>query len=461
MKSKNNIYIFFIILAILFWNPLSFYLIYKETPIYQFSFVGLFFIINFIANISFVFLLKKNVLSTKTKNIIFSLSITSIIISLIILSNILIGNGIKNKEQANSKLNGLIFEPNTSAHYKTIEFDFMANINDLGLRDKKIDVDKGNKFRILCFGDSWTYGWGVDVENSWPKKLESYLHSKGYLNVEVINCGKGGQYTTVYKKYMEKTVPLLKPDLVLVGVLQGEDLAQLFINKELSSNDTIDKSIISFWNKMNLVLKYSIGNILQKLRFNKTIEVKSNWQSSAKNMIKKFSPLQKLRFKTLDDTIQKLFISGDLSTNSLDYYINFPDLLSIFNDPSHPATKYAIKEMDIDIKEMKKICAKNNCGFVFVNLPTNILTGHKVIRTPSDILNPFFMSNNKIDSIYNSIANNNNVPYIEITKHFIDLKNKTGYFYIYDGHPNSKGYEEIAYYIGQSLIEKKLLKTNH
>jgi len=36
----------------------------------------------------------------------------------------------------------------------------------------------------LCFGDSWTYGWGVNVENSWPKKLEQYLLANGFENVE-------------------------------------------------------------------------------------------------------------------------------------------------------------------------------------------------------------------------------------------------------------------------------------
>ena len=65
-------------------------------------------------------------------------------------------------------------------------------------------------------------------------KLEKYLLANGYENIEVINCGRGGQYTSTYKKYLAKAVPLLKPDLVLVGVLQADDLAQLYENNFLT-----------------------------------------------------------------------------------------------------------------------------------------------------------------------------------------------------------------------------------
>lgn len=80
------------------------------------------------------------------------------------------------------------------------------------------------------------------------------------------------------------------------------------------------------------------------------------------------------------------------------------------------------------------------------------MTGHKVVRTSTDFLNPYFEKHNHIDSIYRSIAEKNQVPYIELTGHFINLKDKTGYFYKYDGHPNKNGYQEIADYIGKQLI---------
>ncbi len=51
---------------------------------------------------------------------------------------------------------------------------------------------------------------------------------------------------------------------------------------------------------------------------------------------------------------------------------------------------------------------------------------------PSDILNNYFEENNKIDSMYRSVASLNGVPYIELTKHFISLSDKENYFFLFD-----------------------------
>ena len=168
--------------------------------------------------------------------------------------------------------------------------------------------------------------------------------------------------------------------------------------------------------------------------------------------------MEKIRFYTLDPSVQSLFKSGDLNPGLLKTYINFPDWLIIFNNPNHPATKFSIQEMNEDIKGMKDICDKYNSILIFINLPLNYFTGHIVIRNPSDILNSYFETNNNIDPIYRSIANANDLPYIELTKYFIGLQNKSEYFFRYDGHPNEKGYEEIAKYIAKQLIEQGKLK---
>jgi hypothetical protein len=107
-----------------------------------------------------------------------------------------------------------------------------------------------------------------------------------------------------------------------------------------------------------------------------------------------------------------------------------------------------------DIKEMKVICNNNNCDLVFVNLPTSEYTGHKVIIAPlNNLISNYFVKNNVVDSIYYSIATSNSLNYIELTGHFLSLEDKDKYFFLYDGHPNKKGYEEMANYIGGQLLK--------
>jgi len=472
MKTNNNkIHSFFIAFSLLFWNPLSFFWLYGDTTIFSEQVLHIFYWIYsiiFMSGLLLIYLVWKNKFDKKNSNIIFTLFFTGILISILVITDRVIGLTLKLETEQVQKIGGLIFEPNSKASYQTIEFDYVADINSLGLRDREIHIEKGDNYRILCFGDSWTFGWGVNVENSWPKKLEQYLLANGFENIEVINCGRAGQYTSTYENYIRQTVPLLKPDLVLVGVLQGDDLAQLYeTNFKIPNTNAKTFTPFFFVRKTKSVLgrylKCSFKNILSLLsnKESKTIEIKSAWETSSTSIINDFTHQQKKRFYTLDDTVQSLFKTGNLSPGLLPYYINFPERLAIFNNPNHPATKFSIQEMNKDFTRMRHTCDKYNSELIFVNLPSASFTGHKVIRFPNDVLNSYFETNNHIDSIYNSIANTNNLQYMELTKHFISLQNKSEYFFKYDGHPNEKGYNEIAKYIGDQLIEQENLGENN
>lgn len=457
MKTDNKIFSFFISLALLFWNPLSFYLIYKNTPAYQFNSIHLFYWIIFLSGILIIFLTYKNWLSDKIKNLLLLLVFTGSTFSFIVLIDMSIGMVMGNNSE--DPINeGLIFEPKSRVIHKTVEFNYVADINSLGLRDREINIEKDKKLRILCFGDSVTYGWGVNIENSWPKKLEKYLIENGFDNIEVINCGQPGQYTTTYKLNMEKVIPLLKPDIVLLGVLQADDLAQLyesnFLNNKKSNSKTLQLALVKY-------LKHSFLHLINLMKSSnpKEINIQYNWKESTTALMEKFGHLQKLTFNNLDDSVKRLFQTGNLNPGLLNYYIYYPNSNLVINNPDHPSTHIAISLMNKDIAEIKMLCENNDSQLIFINIPINKYTGHQVIRGPTDILSSYFLTNNHIDSIYKQVAENNLLPYFEMTDHFISLQDKTGYFFHYDGHPNEKGYEEIANYIGEKLLEEKYLKN--
>ena len=63
----------------------------------------------------------------------------------------------------------------------TVEFDFVANINSLGVCDREVDIEKGNRYRILCFGDSWTFGWGVEIEKLGRENSNNFFMKKDLI----------------------------------------------------------------------------------------------------------------------------------------------------------------------------------------------------------------------------------------------------------------------------------------
>lgn len=461
MKSNNRFNIFLITLSLLFWNPLSFFLVYGQTQAYVNPYLYSAIWIIFMAGILTIISLILNKLQ-RFGNLILLISFVGILFSLLVVLDGAVGLLNRNVARDNKGLN-LIFEANSVAAYHTNEFNFDASINSLGLRDREFQQEKQNKFRILCIGDSWTFGWGVNIEDSWPRRLEDYLHTAGYTNTEVINCGQSGQYTGTYKTTAARLLPVLKPDLVLIGVLQADDLSQSYEaanpiqdNTRKSGIHLADGSLKAVTLFFRASFQHTI-HALRKDHTNEVIDITTEWKRSASSMMSNLNHLQQLRFNTFDDSLKQMFISGNLNPGLLQYYLDFPDRFYTFNDPRNSATKEAAKLMEKDIEALKNVCRSNNAKLVFLNLPEPTLTGHHVTGIFGNILNDYLYSNNHVDSIYASIARQARVPYFEMTDRFKLLTDKHACFYTYDGHPKARGYDEMARAISEYLIKENLL----
>ena len=81
MQSNNKLYSFFIIIALLFWNPISFFLLYANTPIYSEKVFRLFYWFIFTGGIILTLLIQKNIFNERIKNIILTLAFTGILFS--------------------------------------------------------------------------------------------------------------------------------------------------------------------------------------------------------------------------------------------------------------------------------------------------------------------------------------------------------------------------------------------
>ncbi|MDH3211871.1 MAG: GDSL-type esterase/lipase family protein [Myxococcales bacterium] len=78
-----------------------------------------------------------------------------------------------------------------------------------------------SNLRILCMGDSHTYGMWVKQEEAWPVELEKQWNaSVDQPKVEVINLGFPGTTSTRLLKNLPKALETFKPDFlfVMIGV---------------------------------------------------------------------------------------------------------------------------------------------------------------------------------------------------------------------------------------------------
>jgi len=106
-----------------------------------------------------------------------------------------------------------------------------VHINSHGLRDREYSVVKApGTYRILMLGDSTTFGWGVQLEETIPKLLESRLNEgrlPGIERFEVLNAGVGNYNAERYVSRFFKELKDLDPtDIVVHYFLRdGEDPA--------------------------------------------------------------------------------------------------------------------------------------------------------------------------------------------------------------------------------------------
>lgn len=96
-----------------------------------------------------------------------------------------------------------------------------VRINRFGLRERD-EITPDNKGaderRIVCLGDSFTFGWGVPVEQCWVRRLEDDLRRTGD-NVHTINCGMSGTLTVdEYWWGLQTRFGAFQPDIVVASI---------------------------------------------------------------------------------------------------------------------------------------------------------------------------------------------------------------------------------------------------
>ena len=99
-----------------------------------------------------------------------------------------------------------LHNPKTKAAITRLR-QFSVSTSSLGFRSPEIQ-EKKSGVRILCLGDSVTFGWGVEQEESYPALLAKSL------NAEVINAGVPAMKPRHIAQWSSQ-LRFLQPDIVL------------------------------------------------------------------------------------------------------------------------------------------------------------------------------------------------------------------------------------------------------
>lgn len=110
---------------------------------------------------------------------------------------------------------GWVMKPNQ--HSYTIDKPVVTNSD--GFRSPPVRQPKpASGLRIICLGDSQTFGNGVAQDETYPARLQTRLTAReSSASVEVINAGIQAYGIHQEVRLLERIAPVLKPDFVTIG----------------------------------------------------------------------------------------------------------------------------------------------------------------------------------------------------------------------------------------------------
>jgi lysophospholipase L1-like esterase len=105
---------------------------------------------------------------------------------------------------------------NFRGQFRMLEFDSTVSTNSLGLRDNEIDFSRP---RILCLGDSFTFGFGVENDETFCARLEARFGGR----YDVVNAGfAGGSSPDAYALWLSRRFDEVRPALIICSLFQND-----------------------------------------------------------------------------------------------------------------------------------------------------------------------------------------------------------------------------------------------
>ena len=158
--------------------------------------------------------------------------------------------------------------PNFTGIFESTEFKTHTNINSKGLRDVEHDHKKPDgTFRIIGLGDSFTFGNGVEFNETYLSVLEKRLNAENKSrNYEIIKAGVPGYGTDNELAYLKNEGIKYDPDLVIVLYC----LNDIYNNVGVSDRTTVNGYLVmAKWKNQekkwkNLEIKQEM-NLQQKI----------------------------------------------------------------------------------------------------------------------------------------------------------------------------------------------------
>ncbi|MFC1674585.1 SGNH/GDSL hydrolase family protein [Candidatus Omnitrophota bacterium] len=278
-----------------------------------------------------------------------------------------------------------------------LEFKTLVYTNSLNIRDDEISAKRDNEFRILCLGDSYTFGLGVDIDDAFVTLTEELLneHNGVRLRFSLINAG-GPTSACKNRDFLIQKGIGLEPDAIIVQTFIGNDFYDALaytdpgFRGQLPGIDTVKQSL----SKKIYFLDFIWNRLIQ--------------------------------IDYIDDL---LFRCNIRYSNKAIYLKALPEL-----------ERSAVASQLNCLESLLTICKENNIKMLLINIPDKPQVFKRELfdkrkyyyRNPNQIIKDF--------------CRDNNIPYLDFLDHYEKLNQEEvmGFYYLKDIHWTKEGHSHAA-----------------
>jgi len=358
----------------------------------------------------------------------------------------------------------LLFPPNSEQHFESSDFTYTAKTNSIGLRDHPVGAKKPGTFRILCIGDSFTYGWGVDIDQTWVKGTEKRLRDKGY-DVEIINGGKPGTGPPDFAALAEKAVPVLVPDLLIITILQDDDFAGAGEGVKEPQSGFLDWARLIY---PNFVRAVRLARQTRQIAANQqpvtppqktSAEDNRRWtEKTAKDFLDKMPPADLARFDQFEEKVKQAFLSGRLNPYMIDLAMKNRNFYTICMNLDDPWARQCIQHLAEQFVRIKRVAANFGARLAVLTIPhgpyVNRAANANIRRVGYESNDDMLVSNAPDESV--RIASQRaGLPFMTVMEGFRAHRDDSSLFFELDGHLSASGHALLADLL-TPILEKEI-----
>lgn len=300
-----------------------------------------------------------------------------------------------------------------SPNYEGVFAEAPVKINGQGFRQNDdVALNKQpNTIRIVGLGDSIAFGYGLEENKIYLRRLEGMLNKSSSQKYEVVNVAVSGYNTFQERKRLEEDVLKFQPDIIVLGFVLNDIAGDFHVPNMVYRTLAPFKSGAYSPDDLSSLEKffYSLFRKTYVYQFlHPKLSIFWGFENVSKNLV------------------------GDYGKDTLSFYAK----------GRYPQKKYinSVKQVEKELLNINELAKKNNTSLVMLIFPAQIQLEDKNLRKPQELILDFCQEK--------SMKCLDLIPFLEKEKEkvFLDL-----------GHPNAYSSEIIAKTLYEYLIKNNII----